>query len=60
MKVSCQVTGIRQDLYAQVNPIIVKEEKPDEEKGTYLHPQTYDMPNSTGWAYKQAPKNSKE
>jgi hypothetical protein len=40
-KVSWQVTGIRQDPYAEANRIPVEEEKPAEEKGTYLHPELY-------------------
>lgn len=35
-KVSWQVTGIRQDDYAQAHPIIVEETKPAEQRGTRL------------------------
>jgi hypothetical protein len=38
VKVSWQVTGIRQDAYAQANPIAVEEAKPAEEQGLYLFP----------------------
>jgi hypothetical protein len=38
VKVSWQVTGIRQDAYAQANPIVVEEPKPAEEQGMYLFP----------------------
>jgi len=38
VKVSWQVTGIRQDAYAQANPIVVEEAKPVEEQGLYLFP----------------------
>ena len=41
MEVSYQVTGIRQDPYANAHRIVVEEEKPDNEKGTYLHPDVY-------------------
>lgn len=41
MKVSWQVTGIRNDLYAQKNRIKVEEDKTDEERGKYLHPELY-------------------
>lgn len=44
LKVSWQVTGIRQDPYANANRIIVEEKKPDEEKGYYLHPDVYNQP----------------
>ena len=40
-KVSWQVTGIRQDAYAQAHRIQVEEEKPELAKGTYLHPELY-------------------
>jgi hypothetical protein len=38
MKVSWQVTGIRRDAYAQAYPPCVEEEKPEEERGYYAHP----------------------
>ncbi len=40
-KVSWQVTGIRQDAYAQAHRIKVEEEKPVQEKGHYLHPELF-------------------
>jgi hypothetical protein len=39
MKVSWQVTGIRQDEWANANRIETEEEKPAEERGHYLHPE---------------------
>jgi hypothetical protein len=44
MKVSWQVTGIRQDPYANTYRIPVEEMKPVDERGTYLHPELYGMP----------------
>jgi hypothetical protein len=41
MEVSWQVTGIRQDLWAEANRIPVEEDKPEEELGYYLHPELY-------------------
>jgi hypothetical protein len=41
MQVSWQVTGIRHDPYAEVHRIIVEEDKPPDELGTYLHPELY-------------------
>ncbi|HVF73355.1 MAG TPA: hypothetical protein VM940_17265 [Chthoniobacterales bacterium] len=38
VKVSWQVTGIRQDAYARANPIVVEQFKPAEEQGLYLFP----------------------
>jgi len=44
VKVSWQVTGIRRDPYAEQNRIQVEEDKPPDERGTYLYPQGYSMP----------------
>jgi hypothetical protein len=44
MKVSWQVTGIRHDPYAEQNRIPVEENKPAQERGTYLYPQGYGQP----------------
>lgn len=44
MKVSWQVTGIRQDAYAKANPILVEENKSIEDRGYYLHPTAYGLP----------------
>ena len=41
MKVSWQITGIRQDAYAQAHRIAVEEDKPVEARGYYLHPELY-------------------
>jgi len=40
-KVSWQVTGIRHDAYADANRIKVEEEKPANQRGTYLHPELF-------------------
>jgi len=42
LKVSWQVTGIRQDAYAEAYPIPVESAKPEGERGTYLHPELYE------------------
>jgi hypothetical protein len=39
LKVSWQVTGIRQDAWAQENRILVEQEKQNKEKGKYMHPK---------------------
>jgi len=48
MKVSWQVTGIRKDPYAVANRIQVEEDKPAEERGYYLHPTAYGLPQEKG------------
>jgi len=40
-KVSWQLTGIRQDAWANANRIPTEEDKPPQERGTYLHPELY-------------------
>jgi hypothetical protein len=40
-RVSWQVTGIRHDAYANANRIQVEEEKPTNQRGTYLHPELF-------------------
>jgi len=54
MKVSWQVTGIRQDAYANAHRIPVEEDKTGPEKGSYLHPELFGQPKekSVEWATK--------
>ncbi len=47
-EVSWQVTGIRQDAYAAAHRIPVEEEKPEGERGLYLHPAALGQPESKG------------
>ncbi len=44
VKVSWQVTGIRQDVYANENRIPVEEDKPSDERGFYLYPKGFNQP----------------
>ncbi|MCK4979313.1 MAG: hypothetical protein KAS62_02900 [Candidatus Delongbacteria bacterium] len=48
MKVSWQVTGIRNDEFAKANPIEVETSKDQIEKGYYLHPKAYGQPEEMG------------
>jgi hypothetical protein len=48
LKVSWQVTGIRQDAYAKANPIVVEEDKLAEERGSYLQPEAHGQPTEKG------------
>ena len=41
VKVSWQVTAVRQDAYAKAHPLVVEEEKPTQERGFYQHPELY-------------------
>jgi trimeric autotransporter adhesin len=46
VKVSWQVTGVRQDPWAQANRIPLEEAKPAFERGYFLHPELYGQPAS--------------
>ena len=41
MKISWQVTGVRQDAWANAHRIPVEMDKPERERGFYLHPELY-------------------
>lgn len=41
VEVSWQITGIRQDAWAEANRIEVDVEKPPEQRGQYLHPEAF-------------------
>ncbi len=51
MEVSWQVTGVRQDTFANENRIPVEELKVPEERGKYLHPTAFGQPKSAGISY---------
>jgi hypothetical protein len=55
VEVSWQVTGIRQDPYANLHRIQVEEDKSAEERGKYLHPDAYGQPEEKGIAYRNRP-----
>jgi hypothetical protein len=48
MKVSWQVTGIRNDAWARENRIPVEQTKEGAEQGTYLHPEAFGLSESLG------------
>lgn len=41
MKVSWQITGVRQDRWAKANPLVVEKKKQGAERGRYLHPKAF-------------------
>ncbi|UCC43533.1 MAG: hypothetical protein JSU65_10360 [Candidatus Zixiibacteriota bacterium] len=41
IEVSWQVTGVRRDAWAEVNRIQVEVDKPDQERGLYVHPEVH-------------------
>jgi hypothetical protein len=48
LKVSWQVTGVRQDAWAKANPLVVEEEKAPTNKGFFLHPEVHGQPADKG------------
>jgi hypothetical protein len=56
MKVSWQVTGIRQDPWAEANRIPVEEDKAAEEIGFYLSPEAYGQPEEKGIEWGRNPE----
>jgi len=44
MKIYWQVTGIRQDVWANAHRIPVEVEKSERERGYYIHPELYRAP----------------
>jgi hypothetical protein len=56
MEVSWQVTGVRNDPYAQANQVPVEQAKPSSERGTYLHPEVYGQPETKGVGYQENQK----
>lgn len=47
VKVCWQVTGTRDDAYARYRPLQVEEDKPEAERGRYLHPELHGQPQKS-------------
>ncbi|NHZ86795.1 MAG: hypothetical protein GWP19_13125 [Planctomycetia bacterium] len=52
VEVSWQVTGIRQDAFANANRIQVEEYKRSDERGKYLHPEAFGQPREMSIDYR--------
>jgi hypothetical protein len=48
VKVSWQVTGVRNDPFAQQNRVQTEEDKSADQRGYYRHPEVYGLPDSQG------------
>jgi hypothetical protein len=55
VKVSWQITGIRQDVWANAHRIPVEQEKPQGERGLYLHPELFGAPAEKSIAARKYP-----
>lgn len=56
VKVSWQVTGVRNDEYAKQNPFVVEMEKEPNKKGKYLMPELFGKPKEMGIYYIELPE----
>lgn len=59
MKVSWEVTGIRNDAYARANRIPVEEDKPPSERGKYLNPEAFGLGHERSLAPRQVGINER-
>jgi hypothetical protein len=55
VRVSWQITGIRQDAWANAHRIEVEVEKPEDERGKYLQPAEHEQPATAGTYYIEWP-----
>jgi len=60
MKVSWQVSGVRQDAFAKAHPLVVEEEKLPVERGHYIHPELYGAPEERGIEWARHPQLMKK
>ncbi|MGA9643164.1 MAG: hypothetical protein WBQ72_17335 [Terriglobales bacterium] len=60
MEVSWQITGIRQDAWANAHRIPVEEEKDASERGFYLHPELYGAPAEKQIEWSRHPQMMKQ
>jgi hypothetical protein len=54
VRVSWQVTGIRQDPWANAHRVEAEQAKPDDERGRYLAPEEHGQPATAGLYYAEA------
>jgi hypothetical protein len=57
VEVSWQVTGVRSDRAMLKHPFKVEENKPERERGYYLHPEAFDQPEERSLQYLSHPEN---
>jgi hypothetical protein len=60
LKISWQVTGVRQDAWANANRIPVEEAKGITEKGHYIHPTAFGQPEEKGEDWARNPEMMRE
>ena len=60
VKISWQVTGVRNDPYAKAHPMVVEEEKRNADRGKYLHPELYGQPKENAILYIKKPEMNQQ
>ncbi len=60
VKVSWQVTGVRNDPYAKTHPFVVEQEKEEKDKGKYLRPELFGQQEEKGINYVKRPETKKQ
>jgi hypothetical protein len=60
VEVSWQVTGVRQDAYANKHRIPVEQTKTASERGYYLHPEVFNQPRERGVGFMKNPEMMKQ
>jgi len=60
VKVSWQVTGVRQDAFAKARPLVVEQEKDARLKGFYIHPELYGQPEEKQIEWARHPQLMKQ
>lgn len=59
-KISWQITGVRNDAVVKAHPFKAEEEKSQQERGYYLHPELYNQPQEKGIEYARNPELMKQ
>ena len=60
VKVSWQVTGVRQDAYAKAHPLVVEQQKEARLRGYYAHPELYGAPPEKQLEWARHPQMMKQ
>jgi trimeric autotransporter adhesin len=60
VKVSWQITAVRQDAYAKAHPLVAEQEKPANERGYYLNPDLYGQPEQKQTEWGRRPERMRQ
>ena len=60
LKVSWQLTGVRQDAWANAHRVPVEEMKSEAERGYFLHPELFNQPEEKGIEWANHPEAMKQ